>query len=81
MSIFAVFKFLFWKSLIACKPIFVYFPLVGISLLSSVNPLYSIFSQGCMFVLLDLGFLVFLGMLFCSYVVVGSCGVALAIIE
>lgn len=42
MSSFAVSMFLFWKSSIACSPIFVYFPLVGISRLSSVSPLYSI---------------------------------------
>ena len=45
MSSFAVFIFLFWNSFIACWPIFVYFPLFGISLLSSVSPLYSIFDQ------------------------------------
>ena len=42
MSSFAVFIFLFWKSVIAWCAIFVYFPLVGISA-DSVTPLYSIF--------------------------------------
>lgn len=41
MSSFAVLAFFVWKSAMAWRAIFVYFPLVGISI-DSVRPLYSI---------------------------------------
>jgi len=81
MSSFAVFIFLFWKSVIAWCAIFVYFPLVGISA-DSVTPLYSIFiSVFFCFVWL----FVFCGVSCKCYAVCvdndSSCGVALAIME
>jgi len=77
----AVFVFLFWKSVIAWRAIFVYFPLVGISV-DSVRPLYSIFVS---YLVVVIWYLCFVELSFnCHKVYAGigdSCGRALAIIE
>lgn len=78
MSSFAVFTFSLMKSFIACRLIFVNFPLCGTSLFSSVSPLYSILVQ-LMFVLWFKSFVVLLLCLrfFMVFVLVASAFVVL----